>query len=81
MTIGGNTALDPSRPSDQLQTGGVPRETGPHIVHPNRHHQPKHPRKHRCRNPALDPQTITPLTWLERSAVTPAHIPGQATRL
>src|ERR1700684_1590936 len=32
MAIGGNTALDPFRPGDQAQPGGVPRVQGPAIL-------------------------------------------------
>jgi hypothetical protein len=40
MDTGGNTALDPSRQSDQLSAGGVPREQGPAILTAHPHQQP-----------------------------------------
>ncbi len=63
MTIEGDTALDPSRQSDQLSTGGVPREqelSNPHRLPPAR--AKPAPRKQHCRICTPDAQTVRPLT-------------------
>jgi hypothetical protein len=63
MVTGGNTALDPSRQSFQLQREGslaFRDGTSSPLASGRRH--PSHPRKQHCRNASPDAQPVTPST-------------------